>query len=85
MPIDRDGVAKALTERNAVKPCHRCGNTNFEVIDGYSSFTIQDPLNVGLVIGGPAVPVAMVACSNCGVISHHALGVLGLLPPVPKG
>jgi hypothetical protein len=24
MPIDRERVAKILTERGAVKPCHRC-------------------------------------------------------------
>lgn len=80
MGIDRDQIAKLLTERGATKPCHRCGHTNFAVIDGYSSFSLQDSLEGGLVLGGPAVPVVTVACTKCGAITPHALGPLGLLP-----
>lgn len=76
---DRDKIAKLLTQKGATKPCHRCGHTNFVVIDGYSHFSIQDNMSQGLVIGGPAVPVAMVACANCGAITPHALGALGML------
>ena len=85
MPIDRDQVAKILTERGAVKPCHRCGHTNFSVIEGYSTITLQDSLDGGIVLGGPSVPVAMVACQNCGAVTQHALGALGLLPTATKG
>jgi hypothetical protein len=85
MPMDRDKVAKILTERGATKPCHRCGHTNFAVIEGYSSFSLQENLDGNIVLGGPAVPVAMVACGNCGAITPHALGALGLLPPAAKG
>lgn len=85
MPMDRDKVAKILTERGATKPCHRCGNTNFAVIEGYSSFPLQENLDGNIVLGGPSVPVAMVACGNCGAITPHALGALGLLPPAAKG
>lgn len=84
MPIDRDKVARTLTERGATKPCHRCGHTNFAVIEGYSNFSLQENLDGGLVFGGPAVPVAMVACANCGAITPHALGALGLLPAAAK-
>lgn len=79
MAIDRDKIGSILTQRGAVKPCHRCGHTNFTVIDGYSNLSLQENLD-GVVLGGPAVPVAMVACNNCGAITHHALGPLGLLP-----
>jgi len=85
MKIDRDEVAKNLTERGATKPCHRCGHTNFAVIEGYSSFSLQEKLDGNIVIGGPAVPVVMVACTNCGAITPHALGALGLLPDAAKG
>ena len=85
MPIDRDKVAKMLTERGATKPCHRCGHTNFSVIEGYSNFPLQENLDGDLFYGGPAVPVAMVGCSNCGAITPHALGALGLLPTAVKG
>jgi ribosomal protein L37E len=81
MPIDKDRIAKLLTERGATKPCHRCGRTNFVVIDGYATTPLQDNLDGGMVLGGPAVPVALVACSHCGAVTPHAVGVLGLLPP----
>ena len=85
MAIDRDKVAQLLTQRGATKPCHRCGNTNFVVIENYSYFTLQDSLSQGVVFGGPAVPVALVACSNCGSITPHALGPLGLLEQPKQG
>ena len=80
MPIDKDRIAKLLTDRGATKPCHRCGHTKFAVIDGYSTHSLQENLDGGIVLGGPAVPVALIACENCGAITPHAVGVLGLLP-----
>jgi hypothetical protein len=85
MPIDKDKIAKLLTERGAVKPCHRCGHSNFFVLDSYSYFNLQDNMSQGLVIGGPSVPFTMVACGNCGAITPHALGALGLLENPEKG
>lgn len=79
MPIDREKIAKVLTEKGAVKPCHRCGHTNFVILESYSHFTLQDDLSKGMIIGGPAVPFALSVCSNCGALTPHALGALGLL------
>jgi hypothetical protein len=80
MSIDKDKIAKLLTARGATKPCHRCGHTTFAVLDGYTTYPLQDNLDGGMVLGGPAVPVALVACSNCGAVTPHAVGALGLLP-----
>jgi hypothetical protein len=80
MPINKDRIAKALTDRGATRPCHRCGHTNFAVIDGYATYSLQDDLSGGIVFGGPAVRVALVACENCGAITPHAVGVLELFP-----
>jgi hypothetical protein len=81
MAIDRDKIAKLLTEKGAVRPCHRCGHTKFAVLEGYSVFSLQERLDGPMILGGPAIPVAMVACENCGSITPHALGALGMLPP----
>jgi hypothetical protein len=59
--------------------CPRCGNAKFDVVDGYSYRMIQKP-GTGLVIGGPTIPCAITVCVNCGFVSEHALGVLGLMP-----
>lgn len=78
--MDREKIAKLLSEKGAVQPCHRCGKNQFTVLEGYSNISLQEKFNTGLVIGGPAVPVAHVACNNCGAITSHAIGALGLLP-----
>jgi DNA-directed RNA polymerase subunit RPC12/RpoP len=74
----KDQIIKKLTEKGAVKDCPRCGHKAFTLIDGYFNQTLQNDLT-GFVLGGPSVPVAVVACNNCGYLSQHALGVLGLL------
>ena len=81
MPIEKEKIAQTLTTRGATRPCHRCGHVKFVVIDGYANFSLQDNLDGGLVFGGAAVPVALIACENCGALTPHAVGVLGLLPP----
>lgn len=80
LPEERQlAIIKALEERGAKLPCPRCRNPNFTLLDGYFNQTIQAELT-GMVIGGPSVPTAVIACTRCGYISQHALGVLGLLP-----
>jgi ribosomal protein L37E len=80
--INKDEVAKILTSKNALLPCHRCGGKSFSVIDGFSKLPIDKDLDQiqNIAIGGPTVPVVMVACNNCGAITMHAMGALGLMP-----
>ncbi len=85
MKIDREKIAGLLQGKGATNPCHRCGHTSFAVLEGYSNLILQDDIGRGIVIGGPSVPVALVACSNCGAITLHALGALGLLPQKEEG
>ena len=76
---ERKRIVDALESRGAKAPCPRCGNPNFVLVDGYFAHSLQHSLQ-GFVIGGPAVPVAVVACQRCGWLAEHAIGVLGLLP-----
>ena len=80
MPLDPAQIASKLTELGAQLPCHRCGGKHFSVVDNYSLFTMQEEITGALHIGGPAVPIVLVACANCGAITPHALGALGMLP-----
>ncbi|MCP4049661.1 MAG: hypothetical protein GY730_03030 [bacterium] len=77
--MNREEIANKLKDKGATKACHRCNKNHFSVLDGYSNLILQDDLSKGLVIGGPSVPVALLACNNCGAITSHALGALGLL------
>lgn len=79
MKIEKDDVIKKLTEKRAVLPCSRCGCNSFTVLDGYSKIMLDEEIDGSLRLGGPMVPVTAVVCTNCGAITMHALGALGLL------
>lgn len=74
-------IIEALRSRGAIYPCPRCGNNEFNLIDGYISNQIQD--NLWLSRGVSGIPSVATYCTRCGYLSQHALGVLGLLPPSP--
>lgn len=79
----RSKIAKLLDERfskygNPSK-CPMCGHPHFALSDGYFNQTIQTNLNT-VNLGGPSIPTIAVICTNCGFVSQHAIGVLGLLP-----
>jgi uncharacterized protein YuzB (UPF0349 family) len=77
--LEKDEIIQKLIERGVDKPCPRCGNDAFTLIDGYFNQTIQDSVS-GFVVGGASVPSIVTACTNCGFLSQYALGSLGLLP-----
>ena len=79
MPLVPDKIIHILEERGANRPCDRCGHDKFTVIDKYSYLSLQDEITVTLLIGSQHVPVILVACNNCGAITPHAVGALGLL------
>jgi len=76
-PSNEEIVAE-LEKRGANKPCARCGNNQFSVVSK-TMISLQDSLDGSIRIGGESVPAVLVACSNCGNVSFHALGALGLL------
>jgi predicted RNA-binding Zn-ribbon protein involved in translation (DUF1610 family) len=75
----RDKIIGRLMERKAVLPCPRCGNKNFVLLDGYFIQPISTDIGA-VVIGGQSIPSVVTACAQCGFLSQHALGALGLLP-----
>ena len=82
MKFDQDTkemIANQITKKGALKPCARCGEQNFSLLDGFVSLPLSQELSNNVIIGGPSVPCAVVACSTCGHIDFHALGALGLL------
>lgn len=71
-------IVEKLKERKALLDCPRCRHNEFELIDGISIISLQDNLS-SISIGGKGLPVATTACKNCGFLSQHALGALGVI------
>ena len=82
MKLDKDQVIKIFKEKKVGLPCHRCGSQTFSILDEYTKVPIQEDMDKiqNTLLGGPSVPAIIVACNNCGAITFHALGALGLLP-----
>jgi hypothetical protein len=72
-------IAKRIEEKGALKPCARCGQQKFSLLDGFASIPLSQEISNNVIIGGPSVPCAVIVCANCGHIDFHALGALGLL------
>jgi ribosomal protein S27AE len=72
-------IIDALREHGAERPCPRCGNVDFLLIDGYFHRGVQSRLD-RIEVGGQGVPTIALVCNQCGFIAEHALGALGLLP-----
>jgi hypothetical protein len=82
MKLDKQEIAKKLNEKGAIKPCHRCGSNSFSILDGYAKYQIQENIEdlPNTLLGGPSVPFIIIVCNNCGAMTPHAMGALGLLP-----
>lgn len=81
--LSKQQIADMLNNKGANRHCARCGRAEFSILDGVNMIQLQDSTE-GLSFGGNSVPSVLVACVNCGAITFHALGALGLLPPTEE-
>lgn len=77
-PSQGETILQALDDRGAYKDCSRCGNERHSLEPSLSHVYLFDATNKS-VLGGPFIPTAIIVCLNCGLVSEHALGALGLL------
>ena len=78
-PEQSKEIIQALSEKGVKSPCPRCGNAHFTLLEGFFNQPISPDLNpMGAIAfsSGPTVPSVVTACSRCGFLSQHALGVL---------
>ena len=77
-------VAKLQERGVKADKCPMCGNGKFIITDGYFNHQVLARnaiiANGGAIyIGGTSIPTVAITCTNCGFISQHSLGILGLL------
>ena len=77
-PEQKKKIIDALQAKGVKAICPMCGNINFILADGYFNHPMQVDFQ-NFTLGGPSIPTIATVCSNCGFISQHALGILGLL------
>lgn len=77
---EKQNIIRELRERGAKLPCPRCGHDKFVISDGYFFQSIQKGVRAAMVVGGSVIPQIAIICQNCGFMSFHALGIVGLLP-----
>lgn len=71
-------IIDVLNQRIGQIYCPICHKGHFSFVDGYSSNVLGDNYH-DINLGGRILPYVMLVCDNCGFISQHALGALGLL------
>jgi hypothetical protein len=72
-------LAEVLGKRGVRPDCPMCGKQQWTLLDAYLNHHLQTELTSAFVIGGPSLPAAAIVCGNCGFVSQHALGALGML------
>lgn len=75
----KEKIKAELLKKVPVLTCPMCQNKSFSMANGYFSNTLQIDFN-SLALGGKAIPTIGIICNNCGFVSQHAIGRLGLLP-----
>ncbi len=75
---ERKKIIDILNQRIGQSICPICHKGHFSIVDGYSSIMLANNYHE-INLGGSVLPYVMLVCDNCGFISQHALGSLGLL------
>lgn len=71
-------IKEALLKKAPNLTCPMCKTQHFAMAQGYMSLTLQSNYN-SVALGGQVIPTIGIICENCGFISQHAIGALGLL------
>lgn len=71
----RQKIADILTSKGATGICSRCGAREHQLLDGYFRLESQESFQK-VVLGGPSIPAYGIMCTNCGMISFHAVGIV---------
>lgn len=72
-------IVNSLTKKIALLECPMCHAHSFSLIDGYFTSNIQDDYR-SIVFGkGEIIPSIAIVCNQCGFISKHSIGILGVM------
>lgn len=72
-------ITDALQSKMKIIRCPMCGNHSFTILDGFRLCNYQDHTDYMELGGGLVLPAVSIVCRNCGFVSTHALGAIGLM------
>lgn len=76
---EKQEIITALVEKVKTFECPMCHHHSFTILDGYIVQGIQKNKNKIVLGNGPMLPSMALVCNNCGFMSQHNLGILGLI------
>jgi hypothetical protein len=77
-PDQQAALTKFLNEKWKNSACPQCTVNNWQV-NGWLTMIVSD--RIGIVLGGPVIPIIALSCGNCGnTIMVNAL-TAGVMPP----
>lgn len=71
-------LANVLNEKIGQFQCPMCHKGPFAIVDGYFVPSLLNQYS-SPALGMNGIPMAAIVCNNCGFVSFHALGAIGLL------
>ncbi len=74
----RQKIVDEILKRAPDLSCPMCRSKDFIIVDGFFGTSLQKNTS-SIAFGGNIVPSACLVCKNCGFMSQHALGALGML------
>lgn len=74
----KNKIANELNKRISILKCPMCQHGSFVMLDGYVLQPVSENLK-SITIGGSSIPMTAIVCNNCGYVSFHALGAIGML------
>jgi predicted RNA-binding Zn-ribbon protein involved in translation (DUF1610 family) len=81
-PARSEQIINALNAKGVTKPCPRCGSHQFDVV-AEASIPVTLPEDPDSFLIGQSLvtlPAVIIACRNCGFLTQHASGRLGVPP-----
>ncbi len=72
-------LANAIMNRIQSLECPMCHSRSFTFLDGYLFQNLQSNKKSYIIGNGPFIPSVALVCNNCGFMSQHNLGALGML------
>lgn len=76
--FDTTKAVSALLLTGWQHSCPFCNKSVFQIQEGLFINVLQKDWKT-IELGGNSIPVIVLICTNCGFVSQHSLGILGLL------